>query len=219
MKRTHGRKSSGRRSKSGRGKTTRSNADPGTKLCAPRTLPQSQAMVFQFRTLLAINTDVSGNVNSYLAFDPSSTTTATFGSVTLFNEWTNMTALFNRIRLLQFDISLTSSIIDDTKGDIFAPLAIASVKSGSLAVPNSYQTVIDNQDSIQWNPVRDYSGVAKFYTCKIKGLGWGPVGSPGGTTGLGCPGSMVFYGIFGGFTSRIVGYCKAVGTYVLDTRV
>jgi len=218
MKRTRGKPMS-RVRRPRKNKTTRSNADPGTTLSVPRTMPSAQRMVFQFRNLLSINTDVSGNVNSYIAFDPSATTTATFGSVTQFTEWTNMTALFNRVKLLQFDISLTTSIIDDTKGDIFAPLTIASVRSGSLAVPNSYQTVIDNHDSIQWNPIRDYSGIAKFYTCKIPGLGWGPVGSPGGTTGLGTPGSMIFYGVFGGFTSRIVAYVKVVGTYVLDTRV
>jgi len=193
------------------------NADPQTRVPSPRTIPMNRSLVIQMRQFLTCTTSGT-TLNSYLAFDPSSTTTAAFGSNTLFGEWAYVSALFARVKILQFDISMSPAYIDDTKGDIFDAIAIATTPVGTLANPGAYGTVIDNNDSIIWNPVADKSGVAKFYSYKFSGLGWGPVGSPGGTTGLGCPGSMVFFGSSLPLTSVIFSL-KVVGTYLLDNRI
>lgn len=177
----------------------------------------NRAQVMQFRQFLTCTTSGTA-LNTYLSFDPSSTTTAAFGSNTLFGEWAYASALWARVKLLQFEITMTPSYIDDTKGDNFNSIAIAGVPLGTLANPGAYGTVIDNNDSIIWNPVSDRSGTAKYFSYKTSGLGWGPVGSPGGTTGLGCPGSFVFYGSNLPLTVEIF-TCKVVGTYLLDGRI
>jgi len=203
-----------------RGRSTVSNADTKTRMPMPMRASTSRRMVLTFTNYLTATSDGSGNINTYLAFDPSSTTTGTFGSVALFPEYKSyVTNLFARVKLKQFEIYLTSDMIDDTKGDSLQPLSFASTTTGTLATPGSYATVIDNGDSILWSPIRDYSGVAKYAACRPRSLGWGPTGSPGGTTAYGCPGSYVFYGAFGGFITATIFSCKIVGTYVFDTRI
>jgi len=194
--------------------------DNKTLVPAPCRRMTTQKITLSFTNYLTATSDGSGNVNSYISFDPTSTTTATFGSVVLFPEFKSyVNNLWSRVKLKQFEIYLNSNVIDDTKGDTLQSLSFATNTTGALAVPNSYATVIDNGDSVLWSPIRDYSGVSKYHACKIHGLGWGPVGSPGGTTAYGCPGSYVFYGAFGGFVNTVIFSLKVIGTYILDTRI
>jgi len=181
-----------RKPKGRRAPRTRCNADPETWIPRPITVSDSKRTVLQFRNYLQANTTTT-TINSYIAFDPSSTTTATFGGGALFSEWSAVSTIFARVRLVQFEISMTPTYIDDTKGDNFNAISIASIPLGTLATPNGYTAVCDNRDSILWNPVCDKSGVCKYFSAKIRGLGWSSTGSPGGTTGLGCPGSIVFF--------------------------
>jgi len=183
----------------------------------PITLPMNRPYLLQMRQFLTCSTSGT-SLNTYLSFDPSSTTTAAFGSNTLFGEYAYISALWARIKLVQFEMTMTPSYIDDTKGDNYNSIAIASVPLGTLANPGAYGTVIDNNDSIIWNPLADKSGIAKFYCYKAKGLGWGPISSPGGTTGLGCPGSFVFFGSSLPLTLQLF-TLKVVGTYLVDNRI
>jgi len=199
---------------------TVSNIDTKTKMPLPMRKPTSQKITLSFTNYLTATSDGSGNINSYIAFDPSATTTGTFGTVAQFPEFKSyVTGLFARVKVKQFEIYLTPNVIDDLKGDSLQGLAIASTTTGALATPGSYSTVIDNGDSVLWPTVRDYSGQAKYFACRVRGIGWGPVGSPGGTTAYGCPGSILFYGAFGGFTATVIFSVKIVGTYVFDTRI
>lgn len=196
---------------------TRCNMDPETWIPRPITMSESKRVVLQFRNYLQATTSGT-SLNSYIAFDPSSTTTATFGSSALFSEWSAVSTLFARVKVKQFEISMTPTYIDDTKGDNFNAVAIASVPLGTLATPNGYTSVCDNRDSVLWNPINDKSGVSKYFSAKIRGLGWGPIGSPGGTTGLGCPGSLVFFGNSLPTTVELFNL-RVVGTYIFDGRI
>lgn len=195
----------------------RCNADPETKIPMPITLNMNRQTLIQLRGALTAVTSGS-TFNTYLGFDPSSSTTAGFGSATLFAEWSAIASLYARIKLVQFEIVMSPAYIDDTKGDVYTAMFIAASPVATLANPGSYATVADNNDSIMWNPVADKSGVAKYFSYKPRGLGWGPVGTPGGTTGLGCPGSFVFYSNSLPITIEIF-TAKVVGTYLLDNRV
>jgi len=216
-----------RRGKSVRGRRRRrpneskrlvpANADPQTRVPRPITINMNRQQLVQLRQFLTCTT-AGTTLNTYLSFDPSSTTTAAFGSNTLFAEWAYWSALYARVKIVQFEISMTPSYIDDTKGDNFNSIAMAGIPLGNLATPGAYASVIDNNDSIIWNPVSDRSGVAKYFSYKFSGIGWGPIGSPGGTTGLGCPGSFVFYGSSLPLTVEVFS-CKVVGTYLFDNRI
>lgn len=196
---------------------SRCNMDPETWIPSPITVPEWKTTVMQFRNYLQATTTTT-TINSYIAFDPSSTTTATFGGGSLFSEWSAVSTLFARVKLIQFEISMTPTYIDDTKGDNFNAVAIASVPLGTLAVPNGYTQVCDNRDSVLWNPISDRSGVAKYFTRRINGLGWASIGSPGGTTGLGCPGSFVFFG--NSLPSGVELFnLRVIGTYLFDGRI
>jgi len=167
-----------------------------------------------------MSADGAGNVKSYIAFDPSSTTQTAFGTITMYPEWTNIAGLYQRAKLLQFDISMVPDLIDDLKGDTIAPIAIGSVATGTPSAPTTAAGVMDNGDSIIWNPLRDYSGIAKTLSRRINGLAWAASASPGGTALAGCPGGFLFYAAFGaGFANTVIATIKVVGTYLVDTRV
>jgi hypothetical protein len=130
-------------------------------------MPTSQQVIFQLRNVLTLSSDGSGHVHTYLAFDPSATTQSNFGTVAIFPDYTDITALFQRVKLLQFEVTMTPMLLDDVKGDSLLPLIIGSVASGTPSAPSSATTVSDNGDSLMWNPLRDYSGVAKYISRRI----------------------------------------------------
>jgi len=173
--------------------------------------------MIQLRSALTCTTSGT-TLNTYLSFDPSSTTQAAFGSVGMFSEWSAIASLYARIKLVQFEITMSPAYLDETKGDIYTAIFLAASPIAALANPGSYNVVADNNDSILWNPVPDKSGVAKFFSYRPTGLGWAPTSTPGGVTGLGCPGSFIFYSNTLPLTSEIF-TAKVVGTYLVDNRV
>lgn len=112
---------------------------------------------------------------------------------------------------------MVPSYIDDTKGDNYFGLCVASNPTASYSTPASYNVVADNSDSILWNPVKDLSGQAKVMSYRPRGLGWGACSSPAASTGLGCPGQFLFFGSGFPISTAIIAI-KIVGTYRLDSR-
>jgi len=171
----------------------------------------------QLRNIVSVTSNGSGVIAGYLPFDPSATLSSLFGGVANFTEWSSIQNLWSRVKLKEFTVSMVPSYIDDTKGDNFFGLCVASNATASYSNPSSYSNAADNVDSILWNPVKDLSGSAKVMSYRPKGLGWGPCSSPATNTGLGCPGSFIFYGTGFPVSTAIIGM-KIVGTYIFDSR-
>lgn len=219
MRRNNNRRRGARRRILGRSnRFVRSTLDSAQLVPRPITISQNKRETIQMRAFLQATSNGSGVINSYISFDPSSTTTSTFGSVSLFAEWGSISALWQRCRLVQFEISCVRSMTDDLKGDALSPLAIASNNVASPAAPGSYNSVIDNGNSCLWGILQDYSGTAKYICHKTRGLIFAGVNAQSATSGAGSPGAFVFYGSFGGFTNATIFSLKVVGTYEFDTR-
>jgi len=133
-----------------------------------------------------------------------------------------VSALYQLVRVRQFEIQICRTYLDETKGDDYQPLVYASNRSGVLANPGSYQVVIDNGDSQMYSILTDVSGKNHYASAKCRQVAWASVTTPnpGSSNGIivGCPGGFVFYG--SGFpASSQIGFVKIVGTYQLKSRV
>jgi len=192
------------------------------KMPGPMKVPSQRIFNTQLSNMVPMLTDGAGKFASYLSFDPSSTTTSYFGSQALFTEWSAMLSLFNEVKLKQFEISMCRSYLDEVKGDNYYPLSFASVASGILGAPTTYQNVADNGDAQMWPLMSDYSGKSRFASVKVRQLAWATVTTPnpGSSSGIaaGCPGSFIFYGA--GFPASVnIGFCRIRGLYSFRNRV
>jgi len=176
----------------------------------------------QFSNAFPCLSDGAGKIASYISFDPSSTTSAYFGSQALFTEWSGYSAMWNEVRVRQFEVSLCRTYIDETKGDNYYPLVFSSQASPILNAPTNYQSVADNGDAQMWPVLSDQSGCSRFISVKMRQLAWATVTSPNGgsSSGIaaGCPGSILFYAA--GFpTSVNIAFVRVRGLYQFRTRV
>jgi len=192
------------------------------KMPGPMKVPAQKIFNTQLANMVPMLTDGAGKLASYISFDPSSTTTAYFGGIALFPEWSALLALFNEVKIKQFEISMCRSYLDETKGDNYYPIAYASVASGILGAPSSYQGVADNGDAQMWSIMTDHSGKNRFASVKTRQLAWATVTTPnpGSTNGIaaGCPGSFVFYA--SGLPASVnIGYVRIRGLYSFRNRV
>jgi len=202
--------------------STALNAVSDIKMPAPMMVSTNKSFTMQFRNVVPVITSAGGVINSYISFDPSVVTQVAFGSGTQFTEWTSASSLFNTVRVKQFEIQICRTYLDETKGDDYQPLVYASVRTGVLSNPGSYQAVIDNGDSQMYNILADSSGKNHYAAVKMRQVAWATVTTPnpGSSTGIiaGCPGGFVFYGT-GYPASTQLGFMKIVGTYQFKTRV
>lgn len=192
------------------------------KCPVPMTITMLQTFRIQLRNAIPMNSNGSGVIASYISADPSSTTTATFGSGVQFPEWANVAALFNEVKLLQFEAYFQKTEVDETKGDVFNSLGIASIYTGISSTPANYQAVMDNADSQSWPLGSDQSGKSRYHAFRMRQVAWATVTTPnpGSSNGIaaGCPGYIIVYGS-GYPISTEMGWLKVVGTYLLRTRV
>jgi len=193
------------------------------KVPAPYRIPQTQEYEITLKNIFTGTTNGSGIFATYLSFDPSATVTSPFGSVTQFTEFAAIQTLFSNIKLTQFEISMTPSYLDDTKGDTNPAMVIASIPSAPVATPGSYQVVADNADSVMWNLIVDKSGRPVYHSARPpRGLAWAgtAIPNPGASGGVmsGCPGSILFYGT-GLPNNTVVFTLKATGHYKLTGRI
>jgi len=191
--------------------------DPECKIPVPRSFNTAKPYLIQLRNIFSGVSNGSGLLAGSIPFDPSVTLGSPFGSVAIFDEWKSVAALFGRIKLKEFTISMTPAYIDETKGDTFGLMALCSNASGTIVTPSTYDQIADNADSVIWNPIRDQSGVAKVHSFRPRGLGWASTATPGGVTGLGCPGQFLILASSLPNSSTILTF-KLVGTYLVDNR-
>jgi len=174
------------------------NMNCENKLPLPMPSAPNQTLKVTLRNNLTCVSSGAGVINSFLQFDPSSTTSGTFNTVTQFPEWATWANLFGQVRLIQFEIRLLPVYIDDTKGDLAVPVAFGTDINPAIVAPGSYSNALDNADSQMWQPYRDYSGKAFYHSYKASQLPWASVGTPnpGFSNGVaaGCPGGIQFYG-------------------------
>jgi len=220
-RRSRGPNKKGRRNRQG-GMIAASGQICDTKMPGPMKVPAMRVFNAQLSTMVPILSDGAGKLASYLSFDPSSTTTAYFGGVALFAEWSAMLSLYNEVKLKQFEMSMCRTYLDESKGDNFYPIAFASTSSAILGSPTGYANVSDNGDAQMWPWVTDYSGKCRFISVKMSQLAWATVTTPnpGSTSGIaaGCPGSFIFYAA--GLPASInIGYARIRGWYQFRTRV
>jgi len=192
------------------------------RLPEPMMLPSTQTTHIQLRGYAGCASTAGGIISTYISTDPSATMQTAFGSITQFNEWSSIAGLYQEVKLLQFEVQLVRMYADETKGDVWGPIAIASTSSSVLTSPGTYQQVIDNGDSQLWSVLGDQSGMNRYHAFRMTQLAWGTVSLPNGgsTSGIaaGCPGSIIFYANALPASSTIFAV-KFSGLYLLRTRI
>jgi hypothetical protein len=192
------------------------------KMPPPIQMPTNQVVRNMFGNTVSAVSDGFGIFAAALPCDPSATLSARFNTATLFTEWTNWANFYNEVRIIQFEVQLVKTYIDDSKGDQPGALAIASTVSPIQVVPSTYTAVSDNGDMQLWGLVSDYSGVNKYHAVKFKDVAWASVQTPnpGSTSGIvaGCPGNIVFYGSNYPATTQLF-YIKVRGLYEFRHRI
>jgi hypothetical protein len=188
----------------------------------PMMIPITQTQKMQFRGYAGCATNSSGVISTYISTDPSATLQTPFGATTQFLEWSSITNLFQEVKLLQFEVQLVRMYADETKGDVWGPIGIASTSSPILASPGIYQQVIDNGDSQLWSLLGDQSGMNRYHALRMTQVAWASISipNPGSSNGIaaGCPGSIIFFGNVLPTSATMFGV-KYSGTYLLRTRI
>lgn len=194
------------------------NSDAKTPM--PIQVVPNRKYIIQFRNTFNLTCNGSAVLAGYIPFDPSATLSAAMGGGTLFNEWGSVANLFGAVRVVQAEIYLVRTLIDDSKGDSYGPVAMSSSIT-SVSTPGSYQAVIDNGDSQLWNCMQDYSGLTKYHSVKLRPA-WASTSTPnpGSSNGMmvGCPGCIQFYGSTLAISSTIA-WGKVAITYELKNRI
>jgi hypothetical protein len=170
--------------------------------------------VYRFRLAgyTTIVANGSGVINTFIAFDPSSTGAN-------FPEWTTLTALFSEFRMVEFGIQLVQSDLITAPSPTCQPLAVAS-NLGTAGSPGSYNAIADNADCVLYNWCCDTSPKGLKHVVRQLGLGWSQVTTPTTEPYAGAPGSMQFYGTTGAasFAGKQIGLL-AWGVYEFRSRV
>jgi len=183
-------------------------------------MKSQRVMTLQFRNINSLTSSAGGVIQGQLGTDPSVTTAAPFGAVTLFTEWTNVAALFAQVKCVQFEVRIFPTGTDEVKGDVQPMLAVGS-SLGDASAPSSYQAVLDNGDSQIYPIYLDTTARGRYHSLRHKGnLQWATTGNPNPSTSIyaGCPGSLGFFG--NGFpASTNVATLHICGTYKLRMRV
>jgi len=193
------------------------------KVPAPMSMPLSRTFTVRLSNTLSASTTGAGVINTIIQADPSSVTSATFGTITQFPEWATWAGLFSEVKLIQFECRFTPIYIDDTKGDLAFPLAIGGDLDPEIKIPGSFANVMDDADSQSWTPTRDYSGRSKYHAIRPGpwGLPWASsqAPNPGFSNGIaaGCPGGIQLY-LSGGPVSTAVFDVTITGYYKLRSK-
>lgn len=192
------------------------------KMPEPMMLPVTTVQRIQLRGYAGVSTTAGGIIASYISFDPGATTQVAFGSATQFLEWSSIVNLFQEVKVLQFEVQCVRFYADETKGDVWGPIAIAGNSSPVLASPGTYQACVDNGDSQLWSLLGDQSGMNRYHAVRLNQLAWANVSNtnPGSSNGIaaGCPGSIIFYANSLPVSSTMFSV-KYTGTYLVRTRV
>jgi len=192
------------------------------KMPMPLWINPNQQFQAVFRNYIQAQSDSKGILAGSIPFDPSATLSSTFNAAVLFPEWSSYSGFWSQVKVRRFEIQMVRLYTDDTKGDNYAPIAIASNPSAILVVPSSYAQAIDNGDSQLWNSVQDYSGVNKYHAVNMTQVSWASVATPnpGSSTGIacGCPGQIQMYDNFLPNSTQIYGI-KVSGHYTFRGRV
>jgi len=178
-------------------------------------------MRIQFRNLVNLRSDGSGVINSFLSSDPSSTLQTAFGGSAQFPEWSQASALWGNVKIIQLEARLSRIYMDETKGDVINPVTFAGV-TGVVGNPGGYTAVIDNGDSQQWSWITDFTGAGRYHAVRFSGLAWASIltPNPGGSNGMGvgCPGGIIFYAN-GQPASTQIATVQIIGTYLMRSRI
>jgi len=185
----------------------------------PYKMPPTNTFLMQFRNLITITANGSGVVSGMLPCDPSATLAAPFASGAMFNEWTNVAALFSQIKCLQLECTFQSSSQDEVKGDSSIGMAIASNLTSISNFATSYLATMDNAESQSWPFIMDQSGIGRYHSMRHKrSLNWGGTATPASSAAIyaGCVGGIGIY-----CSTAINLQCATVmvvGTYLLSQR-
>lgn len=173
----------------------------------------------QLRNSFTALSNGAGTIAGFIPCDPSVTLSATFGSVALFTEWTNVTALWSQVRCRQLSLHIYPASTDEVKGDVLPSLAI----SGNLqvaATPTTYQLTMDNTDSQLYPFLTDQSGKGRYHAFNhdLRRLIYSSVGTPASTTTYsGCPGAISIFAA-GLPINTVFLSISVVGTYEMMSR-
>jgi len=220
MPKQRGRKKSGRRSRPySTGRKSGVITSNFRKYPGPIQMPPSQAIMVQLRNYLNATSNGSGILAGVIPADPSSTLSATFGSTSLFPEWSDWLALFGSVRVVQLEIKLLSISLDEVKGDT-SPGFIMAGNLQSTAVPSNYQSVADNADSQSWNPLQDTTSAGRYHAIRWpRTVLWASATTPAPSSlqFTGCPGGFAIYGDTLPATLKVLSI-HVTGTYMLMNR-
>jgi hypothetical protein len=154
----------------------------------------------------------SGIINTFIAFDPSSTGAN-------FPEWTLLTGLFSEFRLKEFGVQIIQNDSITAPSPTCQPLAVAS-NLGTAGAPGSYNAIADNADCKLYNWCCDASNKGYTHSVKNLGLNYSQVTTPTTEPYAGAPGSIQFYGTLGtaSYAGKQLGLL-AWGVYEFRSRV
>lgn len=172
----------------------------------------------RFSSLQVLQTDSSGLVKGSLLADPSVSTNSTyFSGSPIFDEWPAIQTLWSEVKLVQFEVRIVPTYINDSKTANDSVLAIAGNLS-NVAAPTSYNTVIDNADSHIYPIVYDTSARGTYHSIRPTNINFAATFSPAPGPYAGCPGAILIYGGNALPTSTVIGQIQVRGTYLLRSR-
>jgi len=188
---------------------------------SPISKPLNQAIVFQFRNLIAVTSNGSAVVSGTIPCDPSAILAAPFAAGAMFPEWaSNIQPLFSSVKCIQLECFFQPSTVDEVKGDSTLGVAIAGNLTSIANFAISYLATMDNGDSQDWNPMLDTSGRGRYHAIRHrKSLLWGGTATPASSAAIyaGAPGGIGVYGSFPAINSQVF-TIRVVGTYLLSSR-
>jgi len=156
-----------------------------------------------------ISSNASGVVAVSIPADPSS---AGYN----FSEWSNLSGLFDEVRILKFEIQLVA--LDYLVMSAASTPLLVGFNSVSSAAPGSEGAVAQLIWSSYWQALQDRSSSGKRYHITYDSrLDFGPTSSVVVTPFAGCPGSFQMYG--SAYNNSVAQFkCLVTGLYEFRSR-
>lgn len=173
-------------------RNTRRRRTPLSRALTNMSRVQSFRLVDNASSPTQLSSTSGGVLAGYQNADPSGGS----GSTWTAQEWTNITALYSQVRLVEFKVSLIPVPQFDTKlaGDISNYLTISSVLSSIAVAPTSSHAVYDNADAKIYTPFAMTTGKPIVHTLRPRGRPqWAVVTTPSPGSYAGCPGAIQWY--------------------------
>jgi len=152
----------------------------GSESIAKSLLDPSTVYKFRLVAFQAMTTNGAGTLSYYVSLSPGTTT---------FNEWSDLTPLFNEVRAVKASIrvvSLDPFYTSNTKSEV----AINYDDGSSSTTPSSIVSVFDNPRS--WiHSLSD--GTTRTYSVALNSREWAQTSSPAPGPYAGCYGQFSFY--------------------------